>query len=117
MSTEPPQILPDPIPTPPPNTTVVSTGRPEETIVETGTIVTIYCPTTGVDTPTIRWFKDGTVITSGGRFTIITTQLATEPITGVLMIKNFQPGDAGTYSCTATNIAGSGNGYTTLMKR
>ena len=114
LSAEPPQILPIPIPTAPPGGTTVSTGMPAVTPITTGSSVTIYCPSSGIDTPTIVWFKDGTMVTSGGRFTISTTMLGTEPITSVLMIDNFQAGDEGTYSCSSTNRAGTANGETEL---
>ena len=116
LSAEPPEILPIPIPTGPPGVTTVSTGIPSVTPISTGSSVTIYCPSNGIDTPTIVWFKDGTMITSGGRFTISTTMLGTEPITSVLMIDNFQTGDEGTYSCSSTNRLGSATGTTVLVQ-
>ena len=117
LSVEPPQILPIDIPTPPPDTTVVSTGQPMVTPIVTGTDVEIYCPTSGINTPGIVWFKDGTMITSGGRISITTTMLPGTAITGVLGISDFQPGDVGVYSCRANNVAGSAVGQTTLGER
>ena len=114
LSAEPPAILPIPIPTAPPGGTTVSTGIPSVTPINACSSVTIYCSSSGVDTPTIVWFKNGTMITSGGRFTISTTILGTEPITSVLMIDNFQAGDEGTYSCSSTNRVGTANGETEL---
>jgi len=117
LFTEPPQILPIPIPTPSPDATVVSTGQPMDTPVTSGTDVVIYCPTSGIDTPTIVWFKDGTMISTGGQFTISTILLSSTAITGVLTINDFQSGDVGTYSCRAVNIAGTAVGGTTLVQR
>ena len=117
MSAEPPQILPIPIPTPPPGEISVTTGVPTVTNVDTGTTVTVYCPSSGIDTPTIVWSKDGSSITSGGRFTISTTQLGSEPVTSVLEIDNFQLGDVGTYTCASTNRAGEATGSTELTQR
>ena len=117
LSAEPPQVLPIPIPTAPPGEITVTTGIPSVTTVDTGTPVTIYCPSSGIDTPNIVWAKDGTPITSGGRFTISTTQLGSEPITSVLEIDAFQPGDVGTYTCTTTNRAGEDTGSTELTQR
>ena len=116
LSAEPPQILPDPIPTAPPGEIALTTGVPSVTHVDTSTSVTIYCPSSGIDTPTIVWSKDGSSITSGGQFTISTTQLGSEPVTGVLEIDNFQPGDVGTYTCTSTNRAGEATGSTELTQ-
>jgi len=64
--TEPPQILPICIPALPPNTTVASTGWPMKTPVTPDTDVVVYCPTSSIDSPTILWFKDGTIISTGG---------------------------------------------------
>ena len=107
LPTEPPQILPASFPTPPPGGITISTGRPTNTTVNTGTDVIIYCPTSGNDIPHIRWFKDGRRVVSGDRITISTTRLPDTAITGVfLAIDNFQPSDAGTYNCRADNVAG-----------
>ena len=116
LSTEPPQILPIRIPTALPGELSLSTGIPSVTHIDTGTPVTIYCPSSGIDTPTIVWAKDGTPITSGGRFTITTTQLGTEPVTSVLEIDDFQPEDVGTYTCTTINRAGEDTGSTELTQ-
>ena len=117
MFAEPPQILPIPFPTPPPNEVTVSTGQPANTTITPGTDVTIYCPSSGITTPSIEWFKDGVMVVPGGRFTISTTTvtLPYAVITSVLSIDDFQSADAGTYSCTANNIAGSDDGSTALI--
>ena len=115
MFAEPPQILLIPFPTPPPGGVTVSTGQPANTTITPGTDVTIYCPSSGITTPSIEWFKDGVMVMSGGRFTISTTTLPDAVITSVLSIDNFQSADAGTYSCTSTNIVGSDDGRTTLI--
>lgn len=117
MSAEPPQILPIPIPTAPPGEISLTTGVPSVTNVDTGTSITIYCPSSGIDTPSIVWSKDGSLITSGGRFTISTTQIGSEPVTSVLEIDNFQPGDIGTYTCASTNRAGETTGSIELAQR
>lgn len=95
----------------------VSAGQPSNTNIDTGTTVTIYCPSSGVDTPSIVWLRDGVPVTSSGRFTISMTTLAGAVVTGVLIIDNFQPADAGTYHCTATNLVDSANGEVTLLQR
>ena len=115
LFSEPPQILPIPIPTPPPGETTVSTGRPSNTSVETGTSVTIFCPSSGIDIPGIQWFRDGAMVVDGGRFRITTPRLAGAVITSALRIDDFQPAtDSGTYTCTSTNIVGLADGGTTL---
>ena len=117
MSAEPPQILPIAIPTAPPGEISLTTGVPSVTNVDAGTSVTIYCPSSGIDTPSIVWSKDGSSITSGGRFTISATQIGSEPVTSVLEIDNFQPGDVGTYTCTSTNRVGAATASTELAQR
>ena len=116
LSTEPSQILSIPIPTAPPGEISLTTGIPSVTHIDTGTPVTIYCPSSGIDTPTIEWSKDGITLTSGGQFTINTTQLGSEAVTSVLEIDDFQPGDVGTYSCTSTNRAGEATGSVELTQ-
>ena len=116
LLSDPPQILPIPFPTPPPGETTVSTGRPSNTTVENGTSVTIYCPSSGINTPGIQWFRDGIMIASGGRFTITRPLLVGAVITSALRIDDFQPAtDSGTYTCTSTNIVGMAVGGTTLL--
>ena len=86
------------------------------TSVTTGSSVTIYCPSSGIDTPGIEWFRNGMMVVAGGRFTISTTTLPGAVITSVLTIDDFQPSsDAGTYTCSSTNIVGSDDGSTTLL--
>ncbi len=112
----PQQILPIPFPTPPPGEITVSTGQPmNTTIITLGTDVTIYCPSSGIDTPSIEWFRNSVMVVAGGRFTISTTTLPGAVITSVLRIDDFQGSDAGTYTCTATNVVGSDDGGTTLL--
>ena len=117
MFSEPPQILPIPFPTPPPGDPdiAVSTGQPMNATITTGSSVTIYCPSSGIDTPGIEWFRNGVMVVAGGRFTISTTTLPGAVITSVLTIDDFQPTDAGTYTCSAINVVGSDDGSTTLL--
>ena len=116
LFSEPPQILPISFPTPPPGETTVSTGQPSNTTVETGTAVTIYCPSSGIDTPVIQWFRDGVMVMPGGRLSIFSPRLRGAIVTSALRIDDFQPDtDSGTYTCRSTNIVGLANMGTTLM--
>ena len=115
LSAEPPQILPIPFPTPRPGETTVSTGQPMNTTITPGTDVTIYCPSSGIDIPSIEWFRNGVMVVVGGRFTISTTTLPGAVITSVLSIDDFQGSDAGTYTCTSTNVVSLADGGTTLL--
>ena len=114
---EPPRILSISFPTPPPGEMTASTGQPTDISIKAGTSVTIYCPSSGVDTPSIVWFRDGVLVTSNDRLTISTTTLLGAVTTSVLRIDKFRPIDAGTYQCTATNFVDSANGEVTLMQR
>lgn len=60
-----------------------------------GGSVLIVCDPVGAPRPTIRWYRQGSQITSGGRFNI------TED--GNLRITDVQDSDAGDYRCEATN--------------
>ena len=95
----------------------VSTGQQMNTAVDTGITVTIYCPSSGVDAPSIIWFKDDVPIISNRRVVISMATLIGAVVTGVLRIRNFRPIDVGTYRCTATNLIDSANGEVTLMQR
>lgn len=117
LCTGPPQILSVPFPTAPPGEMTISTGQPTDIAINTGTTVTIYCPSSGVDHPSIVWFKDDVLILFDGRFSISMIALTGADVTGVLQINNFRPVDAGTYRCTATNLIDSANGEVTLRQR
>ena len=117
MFAESPIVVPVTAPPPPPGVVGVSTGDPVDMTINTGTTVTIYCPVTGADTPTIQWFKDGVMLTASGRFTISATTLPGADITSVVTIDDFQPSDAGAYRCTGTNAVGMDFGEVTLQQR
>ncbi|KAM9324527.1 hemicentin-1 [Gastrophryne carolinensis] len=61
--------------------------------------VTMICEAYGNPTPEISWYKDSVPITKPAGQRVIGT--------GTLQITYAQPDDAGTYMCTAENIAGS----------
>ena len=110
--------MPVPIPTPPPGVVGISTGDPpDDTPIDPGTTVTIYCPVTGYQIPTIQWFKDGVMFTAGGRITISTANVPDADVTSVVTIDDFQPSDAGVYRCTGTNVVGMDFGEVTLQQR
>ena len=103
LSAEPPQILSISIPTPLPGEVAISICLPLDTTIDTGVSVSIYCPSSGVNTPSIVWSKNSVMIMSGSHLTITKTRLGTDTITSILRINNFQFDDAGDYTCTAIN--------------
>jgi len=111
-------VVPIDVPTVPPGKVGVSTGNPDvDVTIDTGTIVTIYCPVTGYHIPTIQWSKDGVIFTAGGRIRISSINLPEADITSVVTIDNFQPSDAGVYQCTGTNEVGMDYGEVTLLQQ
>jgi len=105
-------------PTAPPGEVGISTGDPDvDMTIDTGTTVTIYCPVTGYNIPTIEWFKDGVMFTDDGRITISSIDLPGADVTSVVTIDDFQPSDAGVYRCSGTNVVGMDFGEVTLQQR
>lgn len=80
---------------------------PKHMKVQVGQRVDIPCNAQGSPLPVITWFKDGsTVVVDGARY-------INNP-DGTLSINQAVPSDAGTYTCIATNIAGSDEAEMTL---
>ena len=103
------------VPIPIPAHISVSTGTPTNLTVDTGTIVTMYCPVTG-DNPIIDWLKDDVTFSDGDhdRIMISTTTLPGADFTSVVTIDGFQPSDSGTYQCMAANTVGADIGEVTV---
>ncbi|XP_075792870.1 hemicentin-1 isoform X2 [Pelodiscus sinensis] len=79
----------------------------KENIVAVDKSATLQCEVGGYPLPEITWHKGGQQITKSIRQRILST--------GALQIAFVQPGDAGQYTCMATNVAGSSSSSMELI--
>lgn len=75
------------------------TTQPSSQTVAAGSVATFTVAATGAPAPSIRWRRNGSTLSDGGRLSGATT--ATLTITGA------QPADAGSYDVLASNSVGS----------
>uniref|UniRef100_A0A8C2U305 Ig-like domain-containing protein n=1 Tax=Coturnix japonica TaxID=93934 RepID=A0A8C2U305_COTJA len=74
----------------------------KETYGELGSSAVLECKVYGSPPILVSWFYDGQEITSGDKY-----QATLTDNTCSLKVNGLQESDMGTYSCTATNVAGS----------
>ena len=67
-----------------------------------GTRFVLVCTFTGVPTPNVRWEKDGSVFLLGGGRSIVNSTGRSQ-----LVINSLALSDAGVYTCSVTNMAGT----------
>jgi len=79
------------------------TKRLQETTCLNQGSARMECKVIGIPTPTVKWFKDWQPLHESDRIKIIWE----DPDTCTLFIHHTITRDAGLYSCTASNIAGS----------
>ncbi|XP_068397521.1 hemicentin-1 isoform X4 [Eschrichtius robustus] len=84
----------------------VISPHPKEYIIAVDKPIMLPCEADGLPPPDITWHKDGHVIMESIRQRILSS--------GALQIAFAQPGDAGQYTCTAANVAGSSSTSTKL---
>ena len=75
--------------------------------VNIGGNVTLYCPTTGIDTPNTRWLLNGTTIVSNLPRIVITNGTVNNIPAVVLTINNITTSDLVTYTCVTSNSDGT----------
>ena len=76
--------------------------------VEIGGNVTLYCPTTGIDSPNTSWLLDGTTIVSNLSHVVITNEIINDDIPAVVLtINNITTCDLVTYTCVTSNSDGT----------
>ncbi|XP_034025662.1 LOW QUALITY PROTEIN: hemicentin-1 [Thalassophryne amazonica] len=78
---------------------IIPAGQRELSVIQ-GFQALLPCVVQGSPNPMISWEKDGVVVPSlPGKFTVLRS--------GELIIERAEPGDAGVFTCVATNAAGS----------
>ena len=76
--------------------------------VEIGGNVTLYCPTTGIETPNTSWLLNGTTIVSNFPRVVITNERVNDSIPAVVLtINNITTCDLVTYTCVTSNSDGT----------
>ena len=75
--------------------------------VNIGGNVTLYCPTTGIDTPNTRWLLNGTTMVSNLPRVVITNETVNDIPAVVLTINNITTSDLVTYTCVTSNSDGT----------
>ena len=98
----------------------IGAGRPNQPVeVMKNMTVRLYCPFTGIDTPSTKWSR---ISEDGSRSPVVAMPpnilLVNEVIdninTSVLIINSFQEELEGTYACNTDNNAGSDEGRVIL---
>ena len=69
--------------------------------------VTFSCISVGEPVPDITWSFNGAVIDEFNGYSIVSRSLNTTTIEETLTVNNVVSSDAGTYTCTSSNIIGS----------
>ena len=82
--------------------------------------VRLYCPFTGIDTPSTRWFRvngvgDRSPVVAMPPKILLVNEIINNITTLVLVINNFQRELGGTYECDTENNAGDDDGRVTLQ--
>ncbi|XP_004706727.1 hemicentin-1 [Echinops telfairi] len=84
----------------------VISSHPKEYVTAVDKPVMLPCQAVGLPHPDITWHKDGHAVVESVRQRTLSS--------GALQIAFAQPGDAGQYTCTAANVAGSSSAHTKL---
>lgn len=77
----------------------VISSETREYVAPVDSSVTLHCQAEGSPPPSVTWYKDGHVLSETVRQRVLSS--------GSLQIAFIQPSDAGRYTCTAANAAGT----------
>ncbi|XP_037954600.1 protein sax-3 isoform X2 [Teleopsis dalmanni] len=88
--------------TPPP---IIQIGPSNQTLPK-GSVAMLPCRASGNPTPRVKWYRDGTTLQNGNRYTIVQG--------GSLRIDDLQVNDSGLYTCTASSESGETSWSATL---
>ena len=69
--------------------------------------VTFLCISVGEPVPDITWSFNGAMINEYGDYSIVSRSLNTTTTEEILTVDNIVSPDAGTYTCTSSNLIGS----------
>ena len=69
--------------------------------------VTLTCFVTGMPTPTVNWYRDGTLVSSNNEISLTQTTMGTN-VTSELTIPTVLYSHEGTYTCSASNTLPNG---------
>ena len=89
------------------NPVIIDVYPPAESALYFGFEVTATCLATGKPLPTIKWFKDNTVLSVSNEISIHQSNSTTK-ITSVLTISSLSVSDKGVYKCEGINIFTNG---------
>ena len=70
------------------------------------TTITIKCPVSGVPTPSVSWFKDGSPISQGERLSLTSNSS--------LVVNRAEMGDSAKYTCSVQSVFGKEDLSTTM---
>ena len=78
--------------------------------------VTLYCPTTGIETPNTTWLLNGTTIVPNPPRVVITNETVNNIPAVVLTINNITTSDLVTYTCVTSNSDGTDTQNITIIR-
>ena len=73
-----------------------------------GSEVTAQCYSTGKPQPTVNWYKDGTLLSNDGQFSVVETIINSTNVSSLLTIASLTESYEGTYTCFGSNTLPNG---------